>query len=51
MDFCLFLKIWVKILGKIWAKTWLVNIAKKLLDYSKQSATDAFKTTSKSAIN
>ena len=41
MDFCLLLKLWVKISGKY---------SQKLIDDAKQSATDAFKTVSKRSI-
>ena len=51
MDFCLFLKIWAKVLVKIYAKTSAVNIAShKLLDHTKQSATNALKPASKRTI-
>ena len=48
MNFCLLLKIKAKILEK--AKNLSGKYSLKLLDHAKQSATDAFKTASKRAI-
>ena len=50
MDFCLLLKIWAKIMLKNISKHLIGKYSQKLLDHSKQSATDAFKTASKRAI-
>ena len=51
MDFCLLLKIWEKVLVKIYVKIWVVNIARNVLIMLKNlHATDALKTTSKGAI-
>ena len=57
MDFCLLLKIWVKILvkniGKILSSKYsqcTLAMRQKLLDHAKKSATDAFKTASKIVI-
>ena len=49
MDFCLLLKIWVNI-GKNISKNLSGKYRQELLDHTKQSATDAFKTASKRAI-
>ena len=50
MDFCLFLNIWEKILVKITSKNLSSKYRQKLIDHAKQSATDAFITASKRAI-
>ena len=44
MDFCLLLKIWVKISAKVEVKAYTANIVKTFLIYAKESATDSFKT-------
>ena len=51
------LKMWVKILVKVWIKILsgkyspgILAIRQKLLDHAKQSATDALKTSSKRVI-
>ena len=57
MDFCLLLKIWVKILVKILSENLICKyipgmlaMLKKLLDRAKKSVTDALKITSKRVI-
>ena len=52
MDFCLLLKMRVKILGKIKIKTssGMLATCQKLLDYVKQSALNLIKTTSKKVV-
>ena len=47
MDFSVFLKIWVKILVKIYLKNAKGKYSQKLLNHAKQSAADALKTASK----
>ena len=49
MDFYLSLKIWVKILIKVYVEPWVI-IYLTSFDHAKQSAIDAFKTTSKITI-
>ena len=46
MDFCLLLKVWVKLLTKITKYNLSGKYSRKILDHAKQSATDALKTTS-----
>ena len=52
MDFCLLLKIRVKILGQIKIKTssGMLATGQKRLDYVKQSALNLIKTTSKKVV-
>ena len=50
MDFCLLLKPWVKILVKNICKNLSSKYSQKSLNHAKKSATDAFKTASKRAI-
>ena len=47
MDFCLLLKLCVKILVKIFLKSSVLNAAKNFLIKLKKSATNAFKIASK----
>ena len=49
MDFCLLLKIWVKILGKT-SKILSGEYSQKLLDHAKKFVTDALKSSSKRVI-
>ena len=44
MDFCLLLKIWVKILVRNISKSLSGKYNHELLEHAKQSATDAFET-------
>ena len=50
MDSHILLKKWAKILVKIQVKSWSSKNSQKGLDQTKQSATDALKTASKTAV-
>ena len=50
MDFCFLLRLWGKNIGKNISGNLLSKYSQKLLDNAKQSATDAFKTGPKRAI-
>ena len=50
MNFCLLLKIWIKLLVKKYVKAWVANIARNFLIMIKKSAADAPKTSSKRVI-
>ena len=50
MNFCLLLKIWIKLLVKKYVKAWVANIARNFLIMIKKSAADVPKTSSKRVI-